>query len=543
MRVSSSTCPLDKEDTKAFEEGWADHLGWTANITGVVSVYSGNFYLQPCSPDAVEYVSLPALNDADAVAFEKNNLSFGYDKFDENTTVSLPLTGAGYTDVVVSWASNNAAAVVDPETGKLTITCGEEEANVVLTATLSRGEATDTVTFEFKVLAASKGVYVAKPIEAPAAGSFVAVMDLTAVGQGVRYFDGTLNDKGALNTTDKADLAAQIVVEAVDGGYTLKVGDKYLEGYLNGTYKNLRLVDNAAVWTWNADIKTFVCAIDGVNYYFGDRDRGGYANTTMALSDIKYVTGDNLSKVGVSQYVGQLSTIEFVSAELSDADKVAADKKTLSVESETVANLVLPTAGENGSTITWASSNTAVIAADGTVVRPAVGSANAVVTLTATITLGEASETREFTVTVPALLPEGVASDKVEYTGSTTANMDGTDQAALLGLDDTVFNAVGAASTGNQNNVGLNKDGTIRFYKGGNTLTISSTKTIQSITISFKTSGGDAYVWVYVNGTRVQATNGVYTINATEFSLTSEGTGATGTISVNSIEITYSTVE
>jgi len=62
-------------------------------------------------------------------------------------------------------------------------------------------------------------------------------------------------------------------------------------------------------------------------------------------------------------------------------------------------NVTLQTSTQNGCTITWESSNPAVIATDGTVVRPR-GIVNAQVTLTATISKGEYSETKQFTLTV-----------------------------------------------------------------------------------------------------------------------------------------------
>ena len=155
----------------------------------------------------------------------------------------------------------------------------------------------------------------ASPITTPGAGSFIIVMDTTPANGKPLYFNGELNSKGALMTTDKIENAVEVIVEVLDaeaGTYSLKVGDKYLEGYLNGTYKNIRFADEPKAWKWNSDAKVFVCDIDGIDYYFGDRDRGGYANDTMALSDIKYITGDNLSKIGVSQFTGAFSTIEFV---------------------------------------------------------------------------------------------------------------------------------------------------------------------------------------------------------------------------------------
>jgi hypothetical protein len=60
-------------------------------------------------------------------------------------------------------------------------------------------------------------------------------------------------------------------------------------------------------------------------------------------------------------------------------------------------NLNLPATGGMNTTVTWASSNTAVIAANGTVTRPV---ADTTVTLTATIRRGPASDTKQFVIGV-----------------------------------------------------------------------------------------------------------------------------------------------
>ena len=57
-------------------------------------------------------------------------------------------------------------------------------------------------------------------------------------------------------------------------------------------------------------------------------------------------------------------------------------------------SLTLPTAGENGTTVTWSSSNTEVVSNTGTVYPPASGAAS--VTLTATVRKGSVSDTRAF---------------------------------------------------------------------------------------------------------------------------------------------------
>ena len=318
VRISSSVCPLNAADTATFKEEFAKHSGWTANVTGVVCVYNDAFYLTPVTVDAFEYLSLPERSDAEQVAYEKEGLTLSTTKVSEDVELTVPVAGKSYTGVTISWASNSAQAVVDNSTGKITVTLGEEAATIKLTATITKGESSDTKEFELQVSAAVKDVYVTTPIENPVAGTFVIVMDTTALAEGgkVYYFNGELSDKGALKTTTNIGEAADVVVEVVDGGYALKVGTKYLEGYLNGTYKNIRFADTAKVWKWNADAKVFTCDIEGVAYYFGDRDRGGYSNDTMALSDIKYITGDNLSKIGVSQFVGAVSKKEIAVPQL-----------------------------------------------------------------------------------------------------------------------------------------------------------------------------------------------------------------------------------
>ncbi|MBQ3495818.1 MAG: hypothetical protein IJA76_03955, partial [Clostridia bacterium] len=248
VRISSSMCPLNKADTEAFKEFHSAHLGYTADVTGVICVFSGAFYLTPVSVDAFTNVQLPELDDAGKVALEKENLEV-IANITEEGVVELPVIGKTFTDVTIAWASNNEAFQVAAD-GKLNVVLPEEATTIVLTATITSGSVQETKEFSVLIDAASTQAYVFKPISAPAAGTYKIAMDTTPANGGVLYFDGTLNSKGALQTTEKADKAVDVVVEVVDGGYTLKVGDKYLEGYLNGTYKNLRLVDNAAVWTW-----------------------------------------------------------------------------------------------------------------------------------------------------------------------------------------------------------------------------------------------------------------------------------------------------
>ncbi|WP_163578971.1 immunoglobulin-like domain-containing protein [Gracilibacillus saliphilus] len=67
---------------------------------------------------------------------------------------------------------------------------------------------------------------------------------------------------------------------------------------------------------------------------------------------------------------------------------------------EIMTDLDLPAKGSNNTAINWESSHPDIISEDGQVVRPANGTGNQTVTLTATITDGEVSTSKEFTFTV-----------------------------------------------------------------------------------------------------------------------------------------------
>ena len=110
----------------------------------------------------------------------------------------------------------------------------------------------------------------------------------------------------------------------------------------------------------------------------------------------------NARGVGDSNKAINMTYITIMKA--GDEAMVQTDADALSIRTEGVSSdLELPTTGSKaGSTITWASSNEAVISNNGKVTRPGSDEADAVVELTATLTYGEATMTKKFTVTVSA---------------------------------------------------------------------------------------------------------------------------------------------
>ena len=108
----------------------------------------------------------------------------------------------------------------------------------------------------------------------------------------------------------------------------------------------------------------------------------------------------------------QVAALSDADAELHAADLKAAAKRRLErieIPSTTEADLTLPTQGGD---VDWSSSNPAVIANDGTVVRPAAGEEAVEVTLTATTSLRGQDATKTYKVTVQ---PELDSSDKLQH--------------------------------------------------------------------------------------------------------------------------------
>ncbi|MDQ0858832.1 immunoglobulin-like domain-containing protein [Bacillus sp. V2I10] len=85
-----------------------------------------------------------------------------------------------------------------------------------------------------------------------------------------------------------------------------------------------------------------------------------------------------------------------------DSVAVRTDAEALKVRNihDVRGNLTLPTSGENGSTITWKSSDSKIITATGEVKRPEHGEGNTKVKLTATITLNNETITKAFLANV-----------------------------------------------------------------------------------------------------------------------------------------------
>ncbi len=133
-----------------------------------------------------------------------------------------------------------------------------------------------------------------------------------------------------------------------------------------------------------------------------DTDFGGQYNTSADLTAWTAVTVAQSTVTDID-----LTTVPYSFIPDSDAEAVTFDEAALEIgyggsdsAASVTQDLTLALAGNYGTTVSWSSNNTGVIANDGAVTRPAYGSGDASVTLTATISKGSESDTKDFALTV-----------------------------------------------------------------------------------------------------------------------------------------------
>lgn len=279
VRISSSTCAISKDDQATFKATHTAKRGFKADVTGIVSIYSGAFYLVPVTVDAFSGFQEITRTDAEKVEYEAANITVVPEEIKlDGATVDLPLKGATYQDVVITWTSDKAWATID-ETGKLTVRLQAAEETLKLTATVTLGENTKTVEFTVKV--AKKPTVVPQVVDTPAANTAYKFF-LTQENNGeILYLNGEMKDYYFATTTNHEE-AVDVYLETVDGGYKFYFMKGDVKTYIsvvrvesNGSMHN-NVVFNAetpSVWTWNEENKTLTTVIDvdgtATTFYLG----------------------------------------------------------------------------------------------------------------------------------------------------------------------------------------------------------------------------------------------------------------------------------
>ena len=233
-------------------------------------------------------------------------------------------------------------------------------------------------------------------------------------------------------------------------------------------------------------------------------------------NDLDY-TGSNASYFVLGQGTGNAPTMGSSKIYYDDITVTAFDNKRvceiasdkISLPSTATENITLPTEGFGGTAISWSSSNTSLIANDGTVTRPESGEIQNV-TLTAAITYGTTSVTFPYTVKVlPANMYfyEDFESEPLSedfsiapggtYNGWTRSN-------TISGYnDDSIYKVKSAAGTDSRV---LNLSKTVdansasSFYSLSKTMSEVDETYPVSVKLRLKRDDGINGAWVSING-------------------------------------------
>ena len=120
VRISSSSNCTTKAEADTMKANHTAKQGYTADVTGLVQIYNGAFYLIPVSADAFSNFSLGEKTPAEQITHELNKLSLKT-TFTKNEEITLPLKGADFAGVTFTYTVEGNCLAFDAATGKLTV--------------------------------------------------------------------------------------------------------------------------------------------------------------------------------------------------------------------------------------------------------------------------------------------------------------------------------------------------------------------------------------------------------------------------------------
>lgn len=132
LRISSSNNPTTSEALAKIKENFSANYGNVADVTGVISIYSGNFYLSPVSENAFANFTEPERDAGQRAEFELNSIKFD-SKITSDKVLDLIAKGTKYDDVAIAWTVEGEGATLADN--KLTIKIPDNGSTITLKAT------------------------------------------------------------------------------------------------------------------------------------------------------------------------------------------------------------------------------------------------------------------------------------------------------------------------------------------------------------------------------------------------------------------------
>ena len=372
----------------------------------------------------------PAPDSAEAVRQTKEKLSFGMLSTESEETVTrdlyLPRLGAGGT--VISWASTDQS-LVNPVTGQVTPNTTAEGKAALLTATLSNGGVIDTKSFalllppaEGKPLAfeLKESAFIRRNREASFTAKMTTIqLDPTAdTRMGFFRFDLTGNRELLLNDAASVRLRVKTCSDAAGNAknqFAVYLMEQGQEGWEKSNL-SFAEAERLGMTVSAGPLYTSPVGLEGErDYITGNLLEAVREHLKQTPGDaalifkVSGVTGSAYSMHGTDAADSMPTLLVSTQAAPDDQEAVRLTGQALTFDllsadsmEEVRNNLYLPATGAFGANITWSSSDAAVL-------NPVTGVITnnelegKAVTLTASITKGGASDSKEFFLLVPGV--------------------------------------------------------------------------------------------------------------------------------------------
>ena len=248
----------------------------------------------------------------DALANAKSYLFTMYKDLAPKTMRDFDLVGVvniGGVSYTVEWTTNVSEDLVKVVAGENKVTIDvnekpEEDVQYTLTATVKDAEGKSASTsFNFFIPGTAVASNGPAFVEVPEVGKTYKYALVQAEIGKTLYFVGSMNGN-YLATSEDPTKAVDVTIEEVEGGFRFFFMDGETKTYIDiNEYQEgkagVRLTtEPTAVFVWNEECQVFTADVAGAPRYLGTYND----YNTMSASDVKYIAGENLAKVGVSQF-------------------------------------------------------------------------------------------------------------------------------------------------------------------------------------------------------------------------------------------------
>ena len=213
-------------------------------------------------------------------------------------------TDAAEENVKIGEAANNKITIDINEKP------GEEDLVFTLTATVAADGKSESTTFEFYVpgtpAKADGPEFVAVP---EVGGTYKFALVQGELGQTL-FFTGAMSGNYLATSENPAD-AVDVTIEEVEGGVRLFFMDGETKTYIDiheyteGKAGVRLTTEPTAVFVWNEECGVYTAEVAGAPRYLGTYS----TYNTMSASDIKYIAGENVGKIGISQFPAYFGTL------------------------------------------------------------------------------------------------------------------------------------------------------------------------------------------------------------------------------------------